>query len=52
MISFNTSTLWNTTECCRDLEDMKDEISSSFKASDIFGLILYKLNVLLVECLG
>ena len=36
-----TSTLWNTIECCRGFEDMKDEISSSLKASDIFGLIFY-----------
>ena len=34
-----TSTFWNTIECCRGLEDMKDEISSSLKASDILGLI-------------
>ena len=36
-----TSTLWNTMECCRGFEDMKDEISSSLKASYIFGLIFY-----------
>ena len=36
-----TSTLWNTTECCRGFEDMKDEISSSLKASNIFALIFY-----------
>ena len=36
-----TSTLWNTVECCRGLEDMKDEISSSLKASYNFGLIFY-----------
>ena len=34
-----TSTLWNTIECCCGFEDMKDEIRSSLKASDIFGLI-------------
>ena len=34
-------TLWNTIECCRGFDDMKDEISSSLKASDIFGLIFY-----------
>ena len=37
----STSTLWNTIECCRGFENMKDEISSSLKASDIFGLIFY-----------
>ena len=42
-----TSTLWNTIECCRDTEDMKDEISSSLKASYIFRLI-FLLNVLLL----
>ena len=31
------STLWNTTECCRGFEGMKDEISSSLKDSDILG---------------
>ena len=36
-----TGTLWNTIECCRGFEDMKDEISSSLNASDIFGLIFY-----------
>ena len=35
------STLWNKLECYRGFEDMKDEISSSLKASDIFGLIFY-----------
>ena len=34
-----TSTLWNTIEWCRGFEDMKGEISSSLKATDIFGLI-------------
>ena len=33
-----TSTLWNTID---GFEGMKDEISSSLKASDIFGLIFY-----------
>ena len=33
---FITGTLWNTIVCCRGFEDMKDEISSSFKACDIF----------------
>ena len=33
-----TSKLWNTIECCRGFEDMKDEISTSLKTSDIFGL--------------
>ena len=36
-----TSSLLNTVECCRGFEDTKDEISSSLKASDIFGLIFY-----------
>ena len=36
-----TKTLWNTIECFRGFEDMKDEISSSLKASDIFRLIFY-----------
>ena len=31
-----TGTLWNTMECCRGFEDMKDEISSSLKASLYF----------------
>ena len=34
-----TGTLWNTIECCRGFEDIKDEISSSLEASDIFGLL-------------
>ena len=34
-------------ECCRGFEDMKDEIRSSLKASDIFVDIL--LNVLLLD---
>ena len=36
-------TLWNTIECCRGFEDMKDAISSSLKAYDIFGLIFYRM---------
>ena len=28
-----TSTLWNTIECCRGFEDMKDEISNSLKVT-------------------
>ena len=36
-----TSTLWNTTERCRGFEDMKNKISSSLKASDIFGLFFF-----------
>ena len=39
ILPYYTSTLWNTIECCRGFEDMKDEISSSLKASNIFGLI-------------
>ena len=39
--TFRTSTLWNTIECCRGFQDMKDEISTSLNASDIFGLIFY-----------
>ena len=35
-----TSTLKNTTDCCRGFEDIKDENNNSFKASDIFGLFL------------
>ena len=35
------STLWNTMECCRGFEDLKDEISSSRKASYILGLMFY-----------
>ena len=36
---FYTSTMWNTIECCRGFQDIKDEINSSLKASDILGLI-------------
>ena len=32
-----TSTLFNTMQCCRGSEKMKDKISSSLKVSDIFG---------------
>ena len=41
MLLYYTSTLWNTTECCRGFDDMKNEISSSLKTSDIVGLIFY-----------
>ena len=36
-----TSTLLNKIECCRGYENMKDEISSSLEASDIFGSLCY-----------
>ena len=41
-----TSTLWNTIECCRGIEDVKGETSSSLEASDIFWAN-FLLNVLL-----
>ena len=44
--------LWNTTECFRCFEDMKDEISSSLKASDILGLIFYCMCYFWVEKLS
>ena len=44
--------MWNTVECCRGFEDMKDEISSSLEASDIFGLIFYLMCFFWVENLS
>ena len=47
-----TSTLCTTTECCRGFEDIKDEISSSHKAFDIFGLIFHWIYYFWVENLS
>ena len=47
-----TNTFWNTIECGRGFEDIKDEISSSVEASDIFGLIFYRMCYFWVENLS
>ena len=47
-----TGTLWNIIEYCRGFEDMKNEISSSLKASDIFVLIFYWMCYFWVENLS
>ena len=39
-----TSTLWNTIECCRGFEDMKDEINSSLKVQMKWFFLLPNLK--------